>query len=72
MFCGFFAGFLKIIAPGWVSARFFCPRVRGFALSLRLGVRNLLFQKLPQGLPGGMVRLGIDLHRTGKVDGKVG
>ena len=33
MFYGFFAGCLKIIAPGvGFLAQFFCPRSRGFAL----------------------------------------
>ena len=41
----FFAGFLKIIAPGWVSSRFFCPRGRDFALSLWPENGEFAFQK---------------------------
>ena len=62
MFCVFFAGFLKIIAPGGgVLARFFCPMGQGFALSLcPRGGEFALSKDFPGGLPGGMVRLGID------------
>ena len=58
----FFAGFLKIIAPGGgVLERFFCPRGRGFALSLCLGGGEFARSKqFPGGSPEGMVRLGTD------------
>ena len=47
---------------GGVSARFFCPRGRGFAFPLCLGGGKFRpFKTIPRGLPGGgMVRLGID------------
>ena len=51
----FFAGFLKIIAPGGGDlARFFCPRGRDFALSLCPGGWGICpFKKFPGALPGG-------------------
>ena len=54
----YFAGFLKIIAPGVGFLHdFSVPGVGvSHALSLCLGVGNSPFKKLPQG----MVRLGID------------
>ena len=50
----YFAGFLRIIAPGGgLLVRFFCPWGRGFALLCArwLGIRPL--KKLSGGLPGG-------------------
>ena len=65
MFCCFFAGCLKIIAPGvgfWHD--FSATGVRVFALSLCPGVENPPFQKNSSGVcPGAggrMARLGID------------
>ena len=66
MFCGFLAGFLKIIAPrGGVLAHFFCPRGEGFALSLCSRGWAFPFQKLfPGGLPGGGGWSGLELTDT--------
>ena len=63
MFCGIFAGFLKIIGPGdGVLARFFCPRSRGFALSLCPGCGEFALSKSSLGFArgGGEVKLGTD------------
>ena len=50
---------------GGILARFFCPKVLGFALSLcPRGGDSPVQKKFARGLPGGggggMVRLGID------------
>ena len=53
MVCEFFAGFL-----GWDLALFFCPRGRGFKLSLCPGGGEFALSKNSPGVgPGGMVRL---------------
>ena len=58
----FFSGFLKNKCPGvGVIVRFFCPRGRALALSLRPGNGEFaISNKFPGGSPGGMVRLEID------------
>ena len=53
MFCGFFAGFLKIIAPGWG----FLPQGSGFVPA---GGEFTLSKNSPGFFPGGVVSLGID------------
>ena len=59
----YIAEFLKMIAPGGGAlARFFCPRGRAFALSLFRGGGIRPFKKFPLGLPGGVVKLGIDWY----------
>ena len=59
--CGFFAGCLKRIAPSVGFKHDFSAQ--GFEVSHLLcarGVRIRPFKKFSRGLPGGMVRLGID------------
>ena len=66
----FFAGFLKIIAPGGGDlTRFFCPRGRDFALSLCPGGWGICsFKKFPGALPrrggGGGGWSGLELTDT--------
>ena len=52
MFCGFFARFLKIIAPGVEFSTTFLPMGRGFAPSLCPGCGMSPFKKFPGGLHG--------------------
>ena len=58
----FFAGFLKIIAPGWDFSTIFLPQGSGFRTFLVPGEWGIrLSKKISRGFAGvGMVRLGID------------
>ena len=52
-FVGFFAGFLKIIAPGWGFSTIFLPQGSGFRnFFVPEGWRIRSFKKFHGGLPG--------------------
>ena len=62
----FFAGFLKIIAPGWGFRMIFLPQGSGFRTFFVPGVGNSPFQRNSPGVcPGGGVGWsGLELTDT--------